>query len=36
MIKLSLAFRGLQVLFQIDAETLVLILMLGRLAQRLL
>ena len=33
MIKLSLAFRGLQVLFQIDAETLVLILLLARFAQ---
>ena len=34
--KLFLAFRGLQFLFQIDAETLVLILMLGRLAQKVL
>lgn len=36
MFKLSLTFRGLQILFQIDTETLVLILLLARFAQRLL
>lgn len=36
LIKLSLSFFGLRFLFEIDPETLVLILILARLAQRLL